>query len=176
MEEIKISQIKGYEDIKDYHIIRSDGKCINTKTGRTLKHKVSGKAKYPKYLLRTTDGHCKVVYIHRILAQAFIPNPNNLSVVRHLNDNENDWRLSNLAWGTISDNAHDVYNNTGKYNGKIKEVKHVRCIETGIIYRSTREAERQTGVNQVRIAKCCKGRYGCKTAGGYHWEYVIKED
>ena len=172
MEEIKISQIKGYENIRDCYILRSDGRCVNIKTGKILKYNVSGKTKYPRYTIRTIDNHYKDIYIHRILAQAFIPNPNNYPVVRHLNDNKNDWRLSNLAWGTISDNAHDVYNNTGKYNGKIKEVKHVRCIETGIIYRSTREAERQTGVNQVCIAKCCKGRYGYKTAGGYHWEYV----
>ena len=172
MEEIKINQIKGYENIRDCYILRSDGRCINTKTGKILKYNVSGKTKYPRYTIRTIDNHYKDIYIHRILAQAFIPNPNNYPVVRHLNDNKNDWRLSNLAWGTISDNAHDVYNNTGKYNGKIREVKHVRCIETGIIYRSTREAERQTGVNQVCIAKCCKGRYGYKTAGGYHWEYV----
>ena len=38
MEEIKINQIKGYEDIKDYYIIRSDGRCINTKTSKILKN------------------------------------------------------------------------------------------------------------------------------------------
>ena len=101
MEEIKINQIKGYENIRDCYILRSDGRCINTKTGKILKYNVSGKTKYPRYTIRTIDNHYKDIYIHRILAQAFIPNPNNYPVVRHLNDNKNDWMLSNLAWGTI---------------------------------------------------------------------------
>ena len=53
--------------------------------------------------------------------------------------------------------------------GKSKS-KLVRCIETGIVYYGAREAERQTGINQSSISKCCKGKQ--KTAMGYHWEYV----
>ena len=48
--------------------------------------------------------------------------------------------------------------------------KKVKCIETNIIYNSTMDAERQTGIYSSNIAKVCKGR--AKTTGGYHWEYV----
>ena len=52
-----------------------------------------------------------------------------------------------------------------------KTSKPVRCIETGIIYPSAREAERQTGISH--ISACC--RCERKTAGKYHWKYINKE-
>ena len=51
------------------------------------------------------------------------------------------------------------------------QCKPVRCVETGIVYRSTREASRQTGVNISGICLACRG-VRVKTAGGYHWEFV----
>ena len=58
---------------------------------------------------------------------------------------------------------------TGAKNGK-KRSKRVRCIETGIIFESTREASRQTGIFNASISHCCSGER--QTAGGFHWEYV----
>lgn len=49
--------------------------------------------------------------VHRIVAQAFIPNPSGLPLVRHLNDIRNDNRVENLAWGTQSDNMYDAVKN-----------------------------------------------------------------
>lgn len=48
----------------------------------------------------------------------------------------------------------------------------VICIETKIIYKSSEEAQRQTGINAINIGRCCKKHQYRKTAGGYHWEYV----
>jgi group I intron endonuclease len=48
--------------------------------------------------------------------------------------------------------------------------KATRCIETGIVYRSAREAARQTGLSSVRISMCCRGER--QTTGGFHWEYI----
>lgn len=50
--------------------------------------------------------------------------------------------------------------------------KSVRCIETGIIYRSTREAGRQLNICHSGISRVCNQVYKYKTCGGYHWEYV----
>ena len=50
--------------------------------------------------------------------------------------------------------------------------KKVLCIETGIIYDSMHTAEKETGAKYKNISKVCKGEYGRKTAGGYHWEIV----
>ena len=50
--------------------------------------------------------------------------------------------------------------------------KKVLCIETGIIYDSMHTAEKETGAKYKNISKVCKGEYGRKTAGGYHWRIV----
>lgn len=49
--------------------------------------------------------------------------------------------------------------------------KKVLCVETGIIYNSMHIAEKETGAKYKNISKVCKGEYGRKTAGGYHWQY-----
>lgn len=50
--------------------------------------------------------------------------------------------------------------------------KAVRCIETGLIYESTIEAERKTGIRHDGISKCCRNIPKHITAGGYHWEFT----
>lgn len=51
--------------------------------------------------------------------------------------------------------------------------KAVRCIETDVIYESSSEANRHTGIGRSGISRCCQGKY--KQAGGYHWEYVTEK-
>ena len=135
--------------------------------------------------------------IHVLKAKAFLfgPNPLDYNVVRHLNDAKTDNRLINLAWGTASDNNLDCIRN-GNFNyeaavrgGKINGTKNgakngkrgakklskpVRCIETGVIYLSCIEAERQTGIHNASISHCCNGKY--KTAGGFHFEFINREE
>lgn len=52
--------------------------------------------------------------------------------------------------------------------------KSVRCIETDKIYKSTIDAEKKTGINKHGIRKVCNGKH--KTAGGYHWEFINREE
>lgn len=54
-----------------------------------------------------------------------------------------------------------------------KTGKKVRCVETKIIYNSTREVERITGIHHENIAHCCRNNYG--SAGKLHWEYIKEE-
>ena len=166
---IQVNKIKGYEQFRDCCFINELGQIRNMKLGTNLQ--VIYSLKYPTYRLalkniRTSRG----VYIHRILAQAFIPNPNNLPMVRHLNDNKLDWRLENLAWGTQQDNESDKLRNFGEYSGVGKNLVKTKCLETGIIYNSACEASRQTKIQRGDICRCCRGER--KTAGGYHWKYV----
>ena len=75
----------------------------------------------------------KKIAQHRLIAECFIPNPNNYPLVRHLNDNKFDIRIENLAWGTKSDNMNDAVLN-GKiknrpiHKGKLNE-QHVKAIK-----------------------------------------------
>ncbi len=50
--------------------------------------------------------------------------------------------------------------------------KKVLCVETGVIYKSMHDAEKETGAKYKNISKVCKGEYGRKTAGGYHWQII----
>jgi hypothetical protein len=51
--------------------------------------------------------------------------------------------------------------------------KKVRCVETGVVYNSAKEAMEKTGAHKDRIYKCCANPN--LTSGGYHWEYVTEE-
>ena len=176
---VQICQIQGFEEIKDYYRISNadEDKIVNRSTGKIMKIELN-KDSYKRVNLMTIDGKQKHYKIHVLKAKAFIytPNPLGYNIVRHLDDYKTNNALTNLAWGTQSDNMKDCirngnfsYLNVAK-NGK-RSSKPVRCIETGIIYSSCIEAERQTGISH--ISACCRGvRH---TAGGYHFEFVNKE-
>lgn len=102
--------------------------------------------------------------ISRLVAKTFIPNPNNLPIVRHIDDNPDNNHVSNLAWGTQKDNMQDaIRNKTFKFFSKedIRNANLVRMrgikaynIKTKEIteYESEAEASRKTGVCQSEIS------------------------
>lgn len=115
------------------------------------------------------DGKRESFYIHRLVAEAFIPNPDNLPEVNHCNERRDDNKAFNLDWVSAKENMNYGFRTERAIKNRCKKVL---CIETNIVYPSTSEAGRQTGINQSGISRCCNGAY--KTAGGYHWEYVIE--
>lgn len=66
-----------------------------------------------------TNGRSSRPYIHRLVAKAFIPNPEEFDVVRHLDDNADDNSVENLCWGTHGDNAWDRVRN-GRHHNALK--------------------------------------------------------
>ena len=118
------------------------------------------------------DGKVEQPKIHRLVAEAFIPNPNNLATVNHKDEVKTNNVASNLEWMTIKDN-----NNYGTHNKRVAESlsKKVQMLDksTGELlatFPSTIEAWRITGINQGNISKCCLGKL--KSAGGYVWRYI----
>lgn len=112
--------------------------------------------------------------VHQLVLKAFVSNPGNLSDVNHKDENPENNRLDNLEWCTRKYNI-----NYGTHNERMKKnmtgpkkSKPVLCVETGVVYSSAKEAQRRTGANQSAIIACCRGKYGCKTVKGYHWQYA----
>ena len=102
----------------------------------------------------------KKVLVHRLVAEAFIPNPNNYTIVRHLDDDPSNNSLDNLAWGTYKDNRADCVRNDHDYR------KAIYCFETDRIYRTGADAARELGINKSQVTMCCKGR--SSHANGFH--------
>ena len=121
---------------------------------------------YP-YVNLCKDGNVKTCTIHRLVAQAFIPNPQSLPQVNHIDENKENNHVDNLEFCDI------VYNcNYGTRNQKIS--KPVIAIDkvTGLIveFASVHEAERKLGIAHQNICACLKGR--CKSCGGFQWYYT----
>lgn len=127
--------------------------------------------------------------LHRLVAETFIPNPNNYPIVRHLDDDPSNNNINNLAWGTRKDNTADSIRNGGfHYNyhyftrDEIRKsnetnrtpVKAIN-IKTGEQreFISQQEAARQLNVSQGNIGMVLSGRRN--HTGGYRFEYADKE-
>lgn len=117
------------------------------------------------------NGVSKPNWVHRLVAQAFIPNPNKLPEVNHKDEIRANNKLDNLEWISHRDNS-----NYGKHNERISKSKckpiQQLDLKTGLIittYPSLTEASLSIGIYKSTISKVAKGKR--KTAGGYGWRY-----
>ena len=165
MQEIKEEwrDIVGYENYQ----VSNLGRLKSLKYGkeRILKPQ---KDKY-KYSIVSLckQGKVKTYKVHRLVAQAFIDNPNNLPQVNHKDEDKTNNASSNLEFCDAKYNS-----NYGTRNQRAAEKtsKQVLCVETGEIYPSTHQIERELGFSQGNISSACTGER--KTCGGYRWRYI----
>jgi hypothetical protein len=113
--------------------------------------------------------------VHRLVATAFVPNPQNLPCINHKDENKLNNHVSNLEWCDYS------YNNQYGANAPLKKAAEARRKKAAMydrngnllaIFRSTTEAQKITGVNQSNISGCCLQRKHFLTAGGYIWKFT----
>lgn len=114
-------------------------------------------------VLLCKDGKRKNMKVHRLVAEAFIPNPNHLDTVNHKDEVKTNNTVSNLEWMTIADNVAYSVN-------KSVQMLDKSTGELLATFPSIIEAERVTGINQGNISKCCLGKR--KSSGGYIWRYA----
>lgn len=153
--------ISGYEK---YYEVSDHGRVRNKTNGYILKPTI-GSTGYPKVML--AYGKRKTVYVHRLVAEAFVPNPNNHNVVNHIDENKTNNHVSNLEWCTTK------YNVTYGVGSLARNTKVNQFSRDGVFIKtwdSMKEAASTLGIRYQQISGCCRG-YG-KTAGGCMWEYA----
>ena len=100
------------------------------------------KSGYPGVGIIMNTGKKRILRVHRLVADAFMPNPYDKPQVNHKNGDKTDNRAENLEWCTPSENQRHRIDVLGKKNFG----RRVRCVETGKIYRSARSAALDVGL------------------------------
>lgn len=160
--------VEGYEGV---YQVSNLGRVKRVTTGRILKplKHTSGYLNIGLYKNHTVSKKL----IHRLVAQAFIPNPENKQEVNHIDEDKTNNLYSNLEWSTRKEN-----NNHGTRNERMRKTLSTPILainlKTGGVeeFHGSNECARQLGLNQSHITSVLKGGY--KQTGGYTFKYINK--
>jgi hypothetical protein len=171
------------KEIKDFdgYFVSSDG-TVWCNLGKGYRGKNSKRERVKPYPLKpreTKNGYMRVYmrqtstnkrvdrYIHRLVAEAFIPNPDELPVVNHKDENPLNNHVSNLEWCT---QKYNINYGTAKQRAAQKIKKPVYCVELDKTFESGKAAAEELGITAQGICVVCGNPF--RMAGGYHWEYA----
>lgn len=123
------------------------------------------------------DGKTRNLRVHRLVAEAFIPNPNHLETVNHKDEVKTNNTVSNLEWMSQKDNNNYGTRNKRAAKANINNLGVSKAVQmmdkqTGELlatFPSIRGAERVTGISRYGICLCCRAKQ--KSAGGFLWQY-----
>lgn len=170
--------VVGYEGFYEVSNLGRVKSFVKDKDGKILK---GGKHDfgYIKYSLHSIDG-IKQILGHRLVAQAFISNPENKPYIDHINGITCDNRVENLRWCTQKENLNNpifierhIQSQMGRYG--VKSNNHKAIIQFDLDGNLIKkwgcavDAANEIGIPKQSISACIKGKY--KSAGGYKWEY-----
>lgn len=178
--------IKGYEgfyQVSDCGNVRSLARDVYRQDG-TFHHHLKEKILVPSLNSKGyvkvhlyKNGKRKVMTIHRLVAMAFLPNPENKPMVNHKDENPLNNFVENLEWCSAQYNANYGTRNEriAKNHKNVKlgnhpRAKQVFCVELNKTFDCAKRAQEELGIWKSAIAKVCKGK--AETAGGFHWRYA----
>ena len=178
--------IKGYEgfyQISDLGRVKSLERDVcfpNGTVNRHIEEKILvqniGKRGYA-YVNLYLNGKMKTIKTHRLVAEAFLPNPENKPMVNHKDEVKINNAVSNLEWCDSAYNANygtrneRIIQNRRSYKlGNAPRAKAVFCVELNKTFDCAKRAEEELGIWGTSIIKVCKGK--AKTTGGFHWRYA----
>ena len=150
-------------EISNYGRLRSKDRTVRGNKGQYLKKgrllkPVKDKDGYYTFLLKQ-DGKSKNMKIHRIVAFAFIPNPDKKPCINHIDNNPSNNRVDNLEWCTMREPTYKAVKGTNIKTGEI------------IIFNSLNSVK-EKGFQPSCVCLCCKHKRGVKQHKGYRWEYI----
>ena len=163
-----LKQITGYPE----YWVSTIGNVYSMKNGRMKKLKPSKNGKGYLKVLLYKNGRPKHLKVHRLVAEAFIPNQNNLPQVNHKDEDKTNNIVSNLEWCTAKYNINYGAHNKRMTKTKSKTVLQLRMDGSLVrIWPSVMEIQRQLGYSQGNIAACCRGER--HSAYGFKWCYAF---
>lgn len=158
-----------WKDVQGYegkYIVSSDGQVYSMITKRMLHPSVcKGYAVVSLY----HGGSVKNCKVHRLVAAAFLPNPDGKPTVNHIDENKLNNRVTNLEWAT-----NDEQNTHGTRLVRAAMTKSRKIEQQSLNGEPIRTCpsmaavERETGIRRGNIWACCEGRI--KSAGGFIWK------
>lgn len=142
-------------------IVSTNGRVLSYKSGKRHELKPSDNG---RGYLTVSIGARNPRYVHDLVAETFIPNPNGYTEVNHIDGNKKNNHVSNLEWCTRHDNLMHACR-----MGLNESQKPVRIVETGEVFRSQNECARYIGGSASGIHDCRSGK--SETHRGYHFEF-----
>lgn len=174
-----------------YYLVSNTGKVFSTRSEKLLKQK---KCNGYRRVNLSVNGKVESWTVHRLVAVAFIPNPENKPTVNHINEIKDDNRVENLEWATVLEqNVHGTRLQRAREHTDYKarkidyavvaskhDYKRLAQIcskavhqfdKNGVFiktYQSLKDASKETGARIAHISSCIHGKR--KTAGGWVWK------